>query len=295
MRLVTFRKGAWVGVGVETEGGVIPTRYQDMIRLIADGAAGRAHADEVAAMDRSSALVPDALLSPVQRPQKILGSGPNFLAHLEEEPGAILTDEQFYFSKLPSSVVGPDAPIELTRDGEALQADYEVELGVVIGAPARFVSVDDALDHVFGYTVVHDFSCRWIQFKDSQITLGKGLDTFCPIGPALVTADAIDVSDIRMRSYLNGALLQDESTKAMRFSVAEMVSYLSELVTLEPGDIVTMGTPDGIGCFRDPPIYVKPGDNVAVEIEGIGRLENPVVRSQHTLSGKYFFRNRSGE
>ncbi len=294
MRLVTFAKGAYVGVGIETADGVIPTRYQDMIRLIEDGEAGLDQARKTAAMGAGSAIAPDRLAAPVQRPQKIFGSGPNFLKHLDEEPGAILTDEQFYFSKLPSSVIGEGDPIELTRPGTALHADYEVELGVVIGRTARFVSEGDAMDYVFGYTIVHDFSCRWIQFKDSQMTLGKGLDTFCPMGPALVTRDALDVGDIRMRSYLNGRLMQDESTAAMRFKVPEMVSYLSEICTLVPGDVITMGTPDGIGCFRDPPIYVQPGDHVAVEIEGIGKLSNPVTLSAHRLSDKYFFRNKSG-
>jgi 2-keto-4-pentenoate hydratase/2-oxohepta-3-ene-1,7-dioic acid hydratase in catechol pathway len=293
MRLARFRKGGYVGVGVDTPDGIIPTRYQDMIALIGDGDTATAHLDEVVALGSASALTPDQLLAPIDRPQKILGSGPNFLAHLEEEKGAILTDEQFYFSKLPSSVIGHGEAIELTREGTALQADYEVELGVVIGRPTRFVTEADAMERVFGYTVVHDFSCRWIQFKDNQITLGKSLDTFCPMGPVLVTRDAIaDPHALQMRSYLNGTVMQNESTAAMRFTIPQMVSYLSEICTLVPGDVVTMGTPDGCGCFRDPPVYVQPGDEVAVEIEGIGRLDNPVRLSQHRLSDKYFFRGK---
>jgi 2-keto-4-pentenoate hydratase/2-oxohepta-3-ene-1,7-dioic acid hydratase in catechol pathway len=291
MRLVSYRKGGLEGVGVEVDGGVIPTRYLDMVRLIEDGEAGLAHAREMAALGAGSAIEPDRILAPVRRPQKMFGSGPNFLKHLEEEPGATLTDEQFFFSKLPSAIIGEGDAIELTRPGTELQADYEVELGIVIGRTARFVSEDEAMDHVFGYTVVHDFSSRWIQFKDQQITLGKNLDTFCPMGPALVTRDAIgDVHDLRMRAYLNGELMQDESTSAMRFSVPRMVSYLSEILTLHPGDIITGGTPDGCGCFRDPPVYVQPGDTVAVEIEGIGRLTNPVVLAERQLSRSYFFR-----
>jgi 2-keto-4-pentenoate hydratase/2-oxohepta-3-ene-1,7-dioic acid hydratase in catechol pathway len=168
-----------------------------------------------------------------------------------------------------------------------------VELGIVIGTTARFVSVDEAMGHVAGYTVIHDFSCRWIQFKDQQMTLGKGLDTFCPMGPDLVLADEVpDPHTLRMRSWIGDTQMQDESTSAMRFDIPSMVSYLSELVTLVPGDIITGGTPDGIGCFREPPVYVQPGDTVSVEIEGIGRLTNPVVLSEHRLSPKYFFRNR---
>lgn len=293
MRLVTYRKGGLVGVGVRLPEGVVPTRYLDMIELLEAGEVGLAHAREAAALGAGSAIEPDHILAPVPRPQKIFGSGPNFMAHLEEEPGAILTDEQFFFSKLPSTVIGDGDAIELIRPGTQIQADYEVELGIVIGKTARFVSEDEALDHVAGYTVVHDFGSRWIQFKDQQITLGKNLDTFCPMGPELVLKDEVpDPHALQMRSYLNGELMQNESTGAMRFGVPSMVSYLSELLTLVPGDVISAGTPDGIGCFRDPPIYVQPGDTVAVEIEGLGKLTNPVVLSDHELSSKYFFRQQ---
>lgn len=292
MRLVTYRKGALTGVGVRLPEGIVPTRYLDMRAFLDDGETALAHAQEVAAMGAASAIQPDRILAPIPRPEKIFGSGPNFLKHLEEEPGAILTDEQFFFSKLPSSVVGDGDPIELTRPGTELHADLEVELGIVIGRRARFVSEADAMEYVAGYTVIHDFSCRWIQFKDQQITLGKNLDTFCPMGPDLVLKDEVpDPNALRMRSWLNDQQMQDESTAAMRFSIPSMVSYLSELVTLVPGDIITNGTPDGIGTFRTPPIYVQPGDTVVVDIEGIGRLTNPVVLSEHRLSPKYFFRN----
>lgn len=293
MRLVTYRKGGLVGVGVRLPEGVVPTRYLDMIAFLEDGDAAIDHAREVAALGADSALEPDRILAPIPRPQKIFGSGPNFLAHLEEEPGAILTDEQFFFSKLPSSVIGDGDAIELTRPGVELQADYEVELGVVVGKTARFVSEEEALEYVVGYTIIHDFSSRWIQFKDQQISLGKNLDTFCPMGPELVLKDEVpDPHTLQVRSYLNGELMQDENMAKMRFSVPSMVSYLSELVTLVPGDIITGGTPDGIGCFREPPIYVQPGDTVAVEIEGLGTLTNPVVLSDRELSRKYFFRQK---
>jgi 2-keto-4-pentenoate hydratase/2-oxohepta-3-ene-1,7-dioic acid hydratase in catechol pathway len=260
-----------------------------MLDLLRDGDAGIAHARETADLGERSAIQPDRVLAPIPRPEKILGSGPNFLKHLEEEPGAILTDEQFFFSKLPSSVVGPGDAIEILRPD--LQFDYEVELGVVIGKEARFVSEQDALDYVAGYTVIHDVSARWIQFKDEQITLGKNLDTLCPMGPDLVTKDEIaSVDQLQMTSHLNGELMQNESTGAMRFNVESMVSYLSELFTLVPGDIIAAGTPDGIGCFRDPPIYLKPGDEVTVSIEGIGELTNPVVEADRQLSDRYFFR-----
>jgi 2-keto-4-pentenoate hydratase/2-oxohepta-3-ene-1,7-dioic acid hydratase in catechol pathway len=293
MRLVTYRKGALTGVGVRLPEGIVPTRYLDMRVFLNDGESALTHAREVAAMGPASAIQPDRILAPIPRPEKIFGSGPNFLKHMEEQPDAILTDEQFFFSKLPSSVVGDGDPIELTRSGAELHADLEVELGIVIGRTARFVSEGDAMSYVAGYTVINDFSCRWIQFKDQQITMGKGLDTFCPMGPDLVLKDEVpDPNALRMRSWLNDRQMQDESTTATRFSVPRMVSYLSELVTLVPGDIVTNGTPDGVGVFREPPIFVQAGDTVVVDIEGIGRLTNPVVLSEHRLSQTYFFRNK---
>jgi 2-keto-4-pentenoate hydratase/2-oxohepta-3-ene-1,7-dioic acid hydratase in catechol pathway len=291
MRLVTYRKGTLQGIGVRTAAGVIPTRYLDMVQLLEDGDAGNAHAREAAALGDTSAIDPDRILAPILRPQKIFGSGPNFMKHLEEEPGAILTDEQFFFSKLPSTIIGPGDPIQIWR--EDLQTDYEVELGIVIGRSARFVTEADALAHVAGYTVVHDVSSRRIQFKDQQITLGKNLDGYCPLGPALVLADEVpDPHAMRMWTTLNGEIMQDGSTADMRFSIPQMVSYLSEIVTLHPGDIITSGTPDGIGCFRTPPVWLKPGDVVTVGIDGIGELTNPVVASERRLDRKYFHRQK---
>lgn len=291
MRLVTYRKGMLQGTGVRTKAGVIPTRYLDMVDLLEDGERGMEHAREATALGDASAIEPDRILAPILRPQKIFGGGPNFLKHLEEEPGAILTDEQFFFSKLPSAIVGPGDPIQIWR--EDLQTDYEVELGIVIGRKARFVSESEALAHVAGYTVVHDVSSRWIQFKDQQISLGKNLDSFFPMGPELVLADEIpDPHGLRMWTSLNGETMQDGTTADMRFSVPSMVSYLSEIVTLLPGDIITSGTPDGIGCFRDPPISLKPGDVVTVGIDGIGELTNPVIAADRTIDRRYFFRQK---
>lgn len=287
---MTYKKGNLVGVGVRVGDGVVPTKYLDMIELLTDGDAGLAHARESRDMGAESAIQPDRILAPVPRPQKILGSGPNFLKHLEEEPGAILTDEQFFFSKLPSTVIGPGEPIEILRPD--LQIDFEVELGIVIGKEARFVSEADALDYVVGYTVIHDVGSRWIQFKDEQITLGKNLDTLCPMGPDLVTKDEVpSLEGLQMKAFLNGEQMQGEDVAEMRFGVESMVSYLSELMTLVPGDVISGGTPDGIGAFREPPIYLKAGDEVTVSIDGIGELTNPVMSAAKELSDRYFFRN----
>jgi 2-keto-4-pentenoate hydratase/2-oxohepta-3-ene-1,7-dioic acid hydratase in catechol pathway len=253
-------------VGVHSDGAIRGTQFGSAIELIASG--------EAPAL--GDALEPERILAPIPRPGKILGSGVNFRNHLDENPSGVLPARPFFFSKLPSSVIGPGEPIVI--DSPERKVDYEVELGVVIGRAAKNVAESEALDHVFGYTVVHDVSARDIQFVDNQMTIGKGLDTFCPLGPVVVTADEIaDVDNLNLRTTLNGELLQDGSTADWLFSIPYLLSYLSSYFTLEPGDVVTTGTPAGVGCFRTPERYLAPGDTVTVEVEGIGELTNPVI------------------
>ncbi len=155
--------------------------------------------------------------------------------------------------------------------------DYEVELAMVIGSRAKRVKQADALDHVFGWTILHDVSARDVQFKDVQITLGKNPDTFAPIGPEIVTADELgDWSTLRVSTTLNGHMMQDAATSEMLFSPARLIEFLTDLITLEPGDVVTTGSPAGVGFFRDPPVYLQPGDEVTVAVDRIGSLTNPV-------------------
>ena len=178
------------------------------------------------------------------------------------------------FAKWPSSVVGHGADI---RWDPALtqQVDYEAELAVVIGRTARNVSVDEALAYVFGYTCLDDVSARDIQFGDGQWVRGKSLDTFCPMGPWLVTADEIpDPQALAISCRVNDEVVQDSHTSRMYFGVAEIISYVSRSFTLEPGDVIATGTPGGVGVFRDPPRFLGDSDVVTVEIEGIGRLVN---------------------
>jgi 2-keto-4-pentenoate hydratase/2-oxohepta-3-ene-1,7-dioic acid hydratase in catechol pathway len=157
------------------------------------------------------------------------------------------------------------------------QVDFEAELGVVIGKPARNVDLDKALDYVFGYTIVNDVSARDLQFSDQQWVRAKSLDTFCPVGPAIVTADELpDPQVLPIRCALNGEYMQDSSTAEMVFSVRELIAYLSRSFTLQPGDLITTGTPHGVGLFRDPQVFLKDGDRVEVAIGGIGRLVNRV-------------------
>lgn len=274
MRLVTYEKDRRRGVGVRAQEGIADTGYASMLELITAGGAGLAAAR---AADRI--VQPDRLLAPIPRPPKILCSGINYASHKEENPDAVFNTEPFFFSKLPSSVIGPGEAIVIPSP--ETQVDYEVELAFVIGRTARRVSATDALDHVFGYTVLHDVSARDIQFRPvqgGQLTLGKGVDTFCPLGPEIATADEIgDPSGLHVAAYVNGEQRQSSPTSDMLFSVEEQIEFVSQIITLEPGDVVSTGSPAGVGAFRDPPAYLQPGDEVTVEVEEIGTLTNPVV------------------
>ena len=216
------------------------------------------------------------LLSPVRAPEKVLAIGLNYRDHARES-GAELPTSPLLFAKTPNSVVGPDD--EIRWSGAASdQVDYEAELAVVIGRTARRVEVGDALDHVLGYTCCNDVSARDVQFADGQWTRGKSFDTFCPLGPWIVTADDLpDPQALAVRCRLNGELLQDGTTADMVFPVAELVSRLSQVMTLVPGDVIATGTPVGVGFARTPPVFLRDGDLVEIDIEGIGVLRNPVV------------------
>jgi 2,4-didehydro-3-deoxy-L-rhamnonate hydrolase len=186
-----------------------------------------------------------------------------------------MPDEPFFFAKMPSTVIGPGSSI--LHPPFAGQIDYEIELAVVIGRSMTFVPEPEVMSHLFGYTILNDVSCREVQFKAQQITLGKNFDAFCPIGPCVVTTDDLtDPGRIRLRTYLNGELMQDGSTADWIFNLPKLLSFLSRVMTLEPGDVVSTGTPAGVGLFRHPARFLQPGDRVRLEADGIGILENPV-------------------
>jgi 2-keto-4-pentenoate hydratase/2-oxohepta-3-ene-1,7-dioic acid hydratase in catechol pathway len=272
MRLVTYASGSTVGVGIRRDGTIYETGYSDMLELIRDGGAGL---ERAAARAEGGKPVPDATLRAPLRPGKILCSGVNYASHADENPDAVMPTEPFFFSKLPSSVIGPGEPIRIPRRGTL--TDYEVELSMVIGLPGYRIPEERALEHVFGWTILHDVSARDVQFKDNQITLGKNPDTFAPLGPEIVTPDELgDPSSVRVSTTLNGQVMQDASTSEQLFPPARLLSFLTELISLEPGDVVTTGSPAGVGCFRDPPVYLKPGDTVTVAVDRIGELTNPV-------------------
>jgi 2-keto-4-pentenoate hydratase/2-oxohepta-3-ene-1,7-dioic acid hydratase in catechol pathway len=215
---------------------------------------------------------------PIERPQKIVCVGLNYRDHAEEQ-GTPLPEWPILFSKWPNALIGPGEPIVMPTITD--QVDYEAELGVVIGSRVKGVSAENALEAVAGYLCLNDVSARDIQFGDKQWTRGKSPDTFCPVGPRLVPAAEVpDPQRLRIRAILNGEVLQDSNTSNMVFGVAEIVSFISQVITLEPGDLIATGTPAGVGVFRDPPIFLKPGDEITIEIEGLGELTNPVVAAK---------------
>jgi 2,4-diketo-3-deoxy-L-fuconate hydrolase len=215
------------------------------------------------------------LRAPVSRPGKIIGIGLNYRDHARET-GAEAPEKPIVFAKFPTSVAGHGDVIRIPPITE--QVDYEAELAVVIGRPARNVSEDEALDYVFGYANCNDVSSRDLQYSEGgQWTRSKSIDTFFPLGPYLVTADEIpDPQNLPIRSIVNGEVMQDGTTSDMIFSVAQLISFLSSGMTLMPGDVIATGTPAGVGFARDPKVFLKPGDEVTIEVEGLGSLTNPV-------------------
>jgi 2-keto-4-pentenoate hydratase/2-oxohepta-3-ene-1,7-dioic acid hydratase in catechol pathway len=215
------------------------------------------------------------LKAPIRRPGKLLCIGLNYRDHAAET-GAAIPEKPIVFAKFANSVVGPYDRIVVPRG--AGHIDYEAELGVVIGAHCRDIAVADALSCVAGYVGLNDVSSRTLQFESSQWTRGKAIDTFLPMGPWILTADEVsDPQSLTISCSVNGEVRQHSSTKQMIFGVAELVSFLSETITLEAGDIIATGTPAGVGMGYDPPRWLVAGDVVSVAIEGLGTLENLVT------------------
>lgn len=218
--------------------------------------------------------------APVVDPRKIICVGLNYKDHAAES-GAPIPKDPILFSKFPTALIGHGEVIVLPKVSQ--EVDYEAELVIVIGKKGRHLGLKNALDHVAGYTVGHDVSARdWQLKKDGkQWMVGKTFDTFAPAGPVLVTKDEIaDPLNLPIRLRLNGETMQNSSTKQMIFGVAELVAYCAQIFTLEPGDLIYTGTPPGVGMARKPPVFLKDGDVVEVEIEGLGVLRNPVVQER---------------
>ena len=211
---------------------------------------------------------------PIERPGKIVCVGLNYRDHAEEQ-GAELPAEPLLFAKFPNALIGPGEPIVIPP--LVTKCDYEAELGVVIGSRVKNVSKENAFEAVLGYLCANDVSARDLQFSDGQWTRGKSVDTFCPVGPIVAAEEISDPHDLRIRAIVSGEILQDSTTANLIFGVDEVIAHASKTMTLEPGDLILTGTPAGVGVFRDPPRLLQPGDEVTIEIEGVGSLTNPVV------------------
>ena len=283
MRLVTFttdREATSIGVVVEDQVLALDTsKFPDMTAFLVRGTAALQQADAlIRGETRPNAkfkLSQIRLLAPVTRPGKIIAVGLNYRDHAIETKQEIPTTP-IIFAKFPSSINGPDADVVIPEDDP--QVDYEAELAVVIGRKAKAVSDRDAMDYVAGYMPLNDVSARRWQFADKQWVRGKSCDTFCPTGPWLTTADAVsDPHTLAIRIRINGHTVQDSNTSNLIFRIPTLIQFISAAITLEPGDIIATGTPDGVGVFRKPPVFLKAGDVMEVEIEGLGILRNRLV------------------
>lgn len=278
MRLVTYAIGEnpevckTDGVGIARLNDYLEAPVEDMSALMA---VWPRVVDTVRSISRYDLpLERNRLNAPILRPGKIFGIGMNYADHVAEASMEMPT-EQIWFTKAVTSVAGPFAPIE--RPTVSARLDYEAELVVIIGKRCRHVELDAAKDVIFGYAVGNDVSVRDWQMRTSQFVLGKSFDTHAPFGPWITTADAVDPSDLGIRSFVNGEPRQASRTRHMIFNCAAQIAHLSQAMTLEPGDIIFTGTPGGVGAAMKPPKWLAPGDSVRVEIDELGGIENPVI------------------
>lgn len=292
MRLITFENGAGPRFGVLEDDRVrdvvtadssVPT---DLLEVIRGGADQLARIRDVVTDAPTIALEEVNLLAPIfPATRNVIAVGRNYRDHAQEFSDSgfdasekeVIPPHPIVFTKSASSVVGTGASIRLANDPTGT-TDYEGELGVVIGKEARSVSPSDAFDHVFGYTIVNDVTARDLQARHVQWFIGKSPDTFCPIGPCITTADEMpELSGARLQTSVNGELRQSFVFGDMIFDIPTLVSTLSQVMTLVPGDVIATGTGTGVGIGFDPPVFLAPGDRVDIEVDGIGVLSNPVV------------------
>ena len=210
----------------------------------------------------------------IDLPQKIVCVGLNYRDHAEEQ-GVDLPQRPLLFAKWPNTLIADGEPIRIPAITQ--QVDYEAELGVVIGRRTSRIGVDDALDVVQGYVVANDVSARDLQFSDGQWVRGKTLDTFLPVSELVPAGEVPDPQALPIRAILNGQVMQNSNTSNQIFGVREVVAFVSQAITLEPGDLIITGTPAGVGAFRDPKVWLKPGDEITIEVDGVGSITNPVA------------------
>jgi 2-keto-4-pentenoate hydratase/2-oxohepta-3-ene-1,7-dioic acid hydratase in catechol pathway len=287
VKLITFRRktGAAPEPGVLQKDTVYPLTqlgYTDAESFVAAGAAALASARTFISSAGTESILPLSsvqLLSPLLRPPRIFCVGLNYQDHAKESKMAVQAVPTI-FMKLVSSITGPDSNIVLPAN--SVQPDYEAELAVVIGSSASNVTRENWRECVFGYTILNDVSARDVQLATSQWTLGKSFPTFCPIGPWVVTADELtDPHKLDLRLTIDGETLQQANTRDLIFDIPAVLGYISAIVALEPGDIVSTGTPQGVGLGRTPQRWMRPGEEVAIEISGIGRLMNRTVAARN--------------
>ena len=286
MKLLRYDAGEGAKLGVLQPGHgdkIVPlapllSEFPSMLSIIEGGEAALERIKALADQGEGAFDLADAkLLAPVERPGKYLAIGMNYAKHVEEAKrlGVAAPANQFWFNKQTSCLAGPFDEID---PGVTEQLDYEVELGVVIGRPAKGVSEADAKNHVFGYVVANDVSARDWQRHSPTFTMGKSFDTHGPIGPWIVTPDEIaDPHALDLRCLVNGEVRQDSNTSELVYNVWQQISYLSTAFTLEAGDLIATGTPSGVGIGMQPPRFLQPGDIVRCEIDGIGMIENRVA------------------
>jgi len=282
MRLVTFQRpeGALeAGVLVRDQVlGLSGAGFRDILAVLSGGGEAKASIENwISHPPQGSAFALSSvrLVAPVPRPPKLICVGLNYRDHAAEA-GMQIPKVPTIFSKFSNSVIGPGEPIVLP--GNSTQPDYEAELAFIIGAGGRHIAARDWERHVFGYTIVNDVSARDFQMATTQWLMGKTFDTFAPMGPCLVSADEIpDPHALDISLAIGGEVLQCSNTRELIFKIPELVAFLSSVVTLEPGDVVSTGTPAGVGFARKPPRFLRLGDEVAVSVAGIGELRNPVV------------------
>ena len=268
MKLVTFRPPGGVPEAGILEGDRVIGLGRDMISVISSGITPQPSGP-------SYELSAGKLLAPIPRPPKLICIGLNYRDHAAETKMEI-PKIPTVFAKFPNVVIGPDEPIVIPKGSD--RTDYEAEFAFVIGPGGRRISAANAMDHVFGYTIVHDVSERKYQMATSQWMMGKTFDTFAPMGPWLVTKDEIkDPHSLDIWLEVNGERLQSSNTRELIFRIPELIEHLSSAVTLEPGDVVSTGTPAGVGFARKPPRLLQPGEEVVIGVQGLGELRNPVI------------------
>jgi len=273
MRVARFEHAGSIAAGVVEGDEIVDLGPVGPVGLLADGV--EALAELVSAATARHPLADVRLLAPVTDPSKFLAIGINYADHIRET-GRDAPTFPIFFNKQVSCVTGPYDPIVIPRVSS--DVDYEGELGIVIGRECRSVPAERALEHVAGFVVINDVTVRDWQYKAPTWTLGKSFDTHGPTGPWIVTPDEVgDPQDLRLRTLLNGEVMQDESTAEMVFDCATQIEILSTACTLVPGDLISTGTPAGVGFVREPPVFLRPGDVVRIEIDGVGAIQNPVV------------------